>query len=68
MDGRNEPVANATTYAEKDQRKAIPMKALWRLGVGTGVARQRDVATYDAHARRFLTESRPVYFFHGGQA
>ena len=36
MDGRNEPVANATTYAEKDQRKAIPMKALWRLGVGTG--------------------------------
>jgi len=54
MDGRNEPVANATTYAEKDQRKAIPMKALWRLGVGTGVARQRDVPTYDAHARRFL--------------
>jgi hypothetical protein len=63
MDGRDEPPANATAWAENDQRKALLMKALLAVTCGKagagGCERSQPIALRAArplHAGRSLRE------------
>jgi hypothetical protein len=74
MDGRNKRAANARTWAEKEQRKALWMKAVWRSHAGCSEAvcgdrlrptasRRQHLSTQDARSAGFLTESRQAYSY-----
>ena len=62
-DGRTKRTANARTWAEKEQRKALWMKAL---AANRIASRRQHLSTQDARSAGFRTESPQGYFYPPG--